>query len=142
VKVGIGNPRQVGAGLQSAIPDRSGQAGNNTVTLKPGEQVSLSHSSQLSHPIPVQTNGTVAWKNGYFRFKETGIRELMRQVERWYDVEVEYKTDRTDQYYTGVVSRSQNISALLKTLELTGTVHFQIDNSTAAGKKGKIIVLP
>jgi transmembrane sensor len=110
--------------------------------LKPGEQLSISHSSQLSHPIPVQTAGTVAWKNGYFRFKETGIRELMRQVERWYDVAVEYRTDRTDQHYTGVVSRSQNISALLKTLELTGTVHFQIDNQGVDGKKGKIVVLP
>jgi transmembrane sensor len=113
-----------------------------SIIIKPGEQVSISHSSQLSRPIPVQTEGAVAWKNGYFRFKETGIRELMRQVERWYDVEVEYRTDRTDQYYTGVVSRSQNISALLQTLELTGTVHFQIDNHPEKGKQGKIIVLP
>ncbi|HEY8895402.1 MAG TPA: FecR domain-containing protein [Niastella sp.] len=123
-----------------------------SVVLKPGEQVSLSRTSparpdgrsggQLSQPIPVQTAGVIAWKNGYFRFKETGIRELMRQVERWYNVDVEYRTDRTDQYYTGVVSRSQNISALLKTLELTGTVHFQIDNYGTDGKKGKIIVLP
>jgi transmembrane sensor len=113
-----------------------------SIIIKPGEQVSISHSSHLSHPIPVQTEGVIAWKNGYFRFKETGIREVMRQVERWYDVEVEYKTDRTDQYYTGVVSRSQNISALLQTLELTGTVHFQIDNHPAKGKQGKIIVLP
>ena len=115
------------------------------VILKPGEQASLSQSSQTSHLIPVktvQTEAAVAWKNGYFRFKETGIRELMRQVERWYDVEVEYKTDHTDQYYTGVVSRSQNISALLQTLELTGTVHFQIENHPAKGKQGKIIVLP
>ena len=132
----IGNPRQVGAGWQKA------NSNEQSVVLKPGEQVSVSHTSQLSHPIPVQTAGVIAWKNGYFRFKETGIRELMRQVERWYNVEVEYKTDRTDQYYTGVVSRSQNISALLKTLELTGTVHFQIDNSTVDGKKGKITVLP
>jgi transmembrane sensor len=113
-----------------------------SVILKPGQQTALSQSSQLSHPIPVQTDGVIAWKNGYFRFKETGIRELMRQVERWYNVEVEYKTDHTDQYYTGVVSRSQNISALLQTLELTGTVHFQIDNQGADGKKGKIVVLP
>jgi ferric-dicitrate binding protein FerR (iron transport regulator) len=122
---------------QSAVSGSEGSA-----ILKPGEQVSLSQTSHLSHPIPVQTEGAVAWKNGYFRFKETGIREVMRQVERWYDVEVEYRTDRTDQYYTGVVSRSQNISALLQTLELTGTVHFQIENSTADGKKGKIIVIP
>jgi ferric-dicitrate binding protein FerR (iron transport regulator) len=81
----------------------------------------------------------VAWKNGFFRFKDTGIRELMRQVERWYDVDITYKTDRTDQVYTGIVSRSQNISALLQTLELTGTVHFEIVEK-GNGKRGKIIV--
>jgi transmembrane sensor len=122
--------------------DREAAGKQESKTLKPGEQVSITQRSQLSHPIPVQTEGVIAWKNGYFRFKETGIRELMRQVERWYDVEVEFNTDRTDQYYTGVVSRSQNISALLQTLELTGTVHFQIDNKGADGKKGKIVVLP
>ncbi|THU33027.1 FecR family protein [Niastella caeni] len=111
--------------------------------LKPGEQAVLSraHSPLTIHHSP-NVQQVMAWKNGYFRFKETGIRELMRQVERWYNVEVEFKTDRTDQYYTGVVSRSQNISALLQTLELTGTVHFQIDNHAAKGKQGKIIVLP
>jgi len=77
----------------------------------------------------------MAWKNGYFRFRETNIRDVMRQLERWYDVDVEYKTTRTDQDYTGVMPRMQNASSLLQTLELTGTVHFQID-----GKK--IIVLP
>ncbi len=113
------------------------------VMLKPGEQAVM---SQTNSPLTIHHSPNIdqvmAWKNGYFRFKETGIRELMRQVERWYNVEVEYRTDRTDQYYTGVVSRSQNISALLKTLELTGTVHFQIDNNPEKGKQGKIIVLP
>jgi transmembrane sensor len=121
----------------------------NEVMLKPGEQAVMAGNSRLTiddSPLTIDHSPNVqqvmAWKNGYFRFKETGIRELMRQVERWYNVEVEYKTDCTDQYYTGVVSRSQNISALLQTLELTGTVHFQIDNHPQKGKQGKIIVLP
>jgi transmembrane sensor len=114
----------------------------NSKILKPGEQAVMKANSPLTIDHSPDVNKAIAWKNGYFRFKETGIRELMRQVERWYDVEVEYRTDGTDQYYTGVVSRSQNISALLQTLELTGTVHFQIDNKPAKGKQGKIIVLP
>ena len=66
----------------------------------------------------------------------------MRQVERWYNVEVEYRTAGNDQDYTGVVPRTQNVSALLQTLELTGTVHFQVEKSDVPGKAGKIIVLP
>jgi hypothetical protein len=59
----------------------------------------------------------------------------MRQVERWYDVDVVYRTTRGDQDFTGVVSRNKNVSTLLQMLELTGTVHFKIE-----GKR--IIVLP
>ena len=77
----------------------------------------------------------IAWKNGMFRFKETNIREIMREAERWYDVDVVYKTAAEDQDFTGIVPRTGNISSLLKMLELTGTVHFTIE-----GKK--IIVLP
>jgi transmembrane sensor len=131
------------------VESRSATGNRKSAILKPGEQaVIASHSPFTTHHSPLTIDHSpnvqlvMAWKNGYFRFKETGIREVMRQVERWYNVEVEYKTDHTDQYYTGVVSRSQNISALLKTLELTGTVHFQIDNHAAKGKQGKIIVLP
>lgn len=104
-------------------------------SLLPGRQAIVDH---LTHVIEV-TDGNVeqavAWKDGLFRFKDTDIRELMRQVERWYDVDVVYRTDRRDQDFTGVVSRNKNVSALLQMLELTGTVHFKIEGKT-------IIVLP
>ena len=103
--------------------------------LLPGKQAVVNNATSTMQIKDVNTEQVVAWKNGYFRFKETNIHELMRQVERWYDVDVEYKTEGTAQDYTGIVSRSQNISALLQTLELTGTVHFKIEGR-------KIIVLP
>ena len=106
-----------------------------TQKLEPGRQATVDNKTQAITVADANTEQAVAWKNGFFRFKMTGIRELMRQVERWYNVDVEYKTDRTDQDYTGIVPRTQNISGLLQTLEMTGTVHFRVE-----GKK--IIVLP
>jgi len=114
----------------------------NPKLLLPGKQALLNSKTHTIRITEANTEQAVAWKNGFFRFKETGIHELMRQVARWYDVDVEYQTNRSDQYYTGVISRSQNISALLQMLELTGTVHFQIDNNPVNGKRGKIVVLP
>lgn len=105
------------------------------VKLEPGRQSVIDRKSHTLQVADANVDQVMAWKNGLFRFRETGIRELMRQVERWYNVEVVYQTDTRDKDYTGVVSRNQNVSALLATLELTGTVHFQVE-----GKK--IIVLP
>jgi ferric-dicitrate binding protein FerR (iron transport regulator) len=103
--------------------------------LQPGRQAIADNRTHSLTVTDANTEQVVAWKNGLFRFKETSIRELMREVERWYNVDVVYNTEKTDQDFTGIVPRTQNISALLHTLELTGTVHFQIE-----GKK--IIVLP
>lgn len=103
--------------------------------LEPGKQTILDNQTKTMRVADANVEQVVAWKNGLFRFRETGIRELMRQVERWYNVQVVYETEGKDQDFTGVVSRNQPVSALLQMLEMTGTVHFRIEDK-------KIIVLP
>jgi transmembrane sensor len=51
----------------------------------------------------------------------------MRQVSRWYDVDIAYEGTLAKQNFGGSVSKFKDISFLLKTLELTGTIHFKID---------------
>lgn len=123
--------------VKVAIPSLPGvwKDGGGEVSLQPGKQAIADNGTHALRVAEANAEQVIAWKNGFFRFKETNIRELMREVERWYNVDVVYHTDKTDQDFTGIVPRTQDIAALLHTLELTGTVHFQIE-----GKK--IIVLP
>ncbi|MFL5745616.1 MAG: FecR family protein [Niastella sp.] len=95
--------------------------------LKPGEQVSLSQSSHLSHPIPVQTDAVMAWKNGVFHFENADIKTVMRQVSRWYDVEVVYKRslDKDDPLFFEV-TRNTNLSDVLRVLNLAGGARYSI----------------
>ena len=118
--------------LEGKVKVKQGALAEN---LSPGRQAIVDQTTHAMEVADGNIDQAVAWKDGLFRFRETDIRELMRQVERWYDVDVVYRTTRGDQDFTGVVSRSKNVSALLQMLELTGTVHFKIE-----GKK--IIVLP
>jgi transmembrane sensor len=124
-----------GAGAATGMATAMAKGAGTTVSLEPGRQAIAYNQTDGLQVADANVDQAIAWKNGLFRFRETGIRELMRQVERWYNVEVIYQTDTRDKDFTGIVSRSQNISALLHTLELTGTVHFQIEGR-------KIIVLP
>lgn len=105
------------------------------VEPEPGRQAIVDRRTHVLSVADANVDQVIAWKNGLFRFHETGIRELMRQVERWYNVQVEYKTDGNDQDFTGIVSRSKDIDELLHTLEMTQSVHFQIEGR-------KVIVLP
>jgi transmembrane sensor len=110
---------------------------NDEVVLKPGEQASVSQSSHKSHTIPVQTvdlEEVTAWKNGAFQFNGATIETVMRQISRWYDVEVEYKGN-ISLHFAGTISRNVNISQVLEMLEKAGGIKTTI-------KGNKVIVTP
>jgi ferric-dicitrate binding protein FerR (iron transport regulator) len=99
--------------------------------LTPGQQAILNAAG-----LKVQeadTEAVLAWKNGLFHFSSAGIEDIMRQVARWYDIEVVYEGKITTDRFSGKVARSANISEVLKVLQESG-VRFKIENQ-------KIIVL-
>jgi ferric-dicitrate binding protein FerR (iron transport regulator) len=110
---------------------------SKTRLLKPGEQ-SLTKSSQSGIRIEnVDTEKAVAWKNGYFKFRNTPIKEIMREIERWYDVELVYEGKIPSDEFTGFISNDVKISAVLKIMEESGGVRF-----TVKGKKLKVKSMP
>lgn len=100
--------------------------GSNKAVLKPGEQGVLRKEQSVFNVQNVNTDDVVAWKNGYFTFKNEDIRVVMKKVSRWYDVDVVYHGNLGKKSFGGSVSRFENVSELLKTIELTGAVHFNV----------------
>jgi len=96
------------------------------LTLKPGQQSEMiSGRWKVSE---VNAEEAVAWKNGTFLFTGQSLEEIMKQVERWYDVEVVFEDKALrKQAFRGTISRFKNISQLLQVLESTGSVHFKVD---------------
>lgn len=101
-------------------------AHNNQVLLKPGQQAILATNKEF-HINEVNPNDAIAWKNGYFLFKNEGIESVMRTIARWYDVDVSYQGDVMKQRLGGTVSRYENLEDLLKTIELTKSLKFKIE---------------
>lgn len=96
-----------------------------TKTLKPGQQA-IFEDNQFA-VSESDTEEAIAWKNGYFRFKSENIKSIMRKLSRWYDIDVEFNSDITNEEYSGKVSRFRNISQVLNMLELSKSVHFKIE---------------
>lgn len=117
--------------LEGAVRVTQGPASH---LLEVGQEASLDKTSESLSVRDVDVEEAVAWKNGFFQFEGVPIETLMRQLARWYDVDVEYE-GKTDEHFRGMISRSENVSAVFKMLELTGAVHFKVE-----GKK--IIVRP
>jgi ferric-dicitrate binding protein FerR (iron transport regulator) len=74
----------------------------------------------------VDVEHVVAWKNGRISFQGADIGTVMRQMSRWYDVDIEYNEKMNDLFYADI-SRSTMLSDVLKALELTTEVHFKIE---------------
>ena len=100
--------------------------------LIPGQQASIS-KTVFSVKENIDTDEVMAWKNGQFYFGGSDIKSIMNQIERYYDVEVEFR-DEVPYQFVAKISRDVNVSAFLQKLELTNLIHFKIE-----GKK--IIVL-
>jgi transmembrane sensor len=101
--------------------------GGNSEVLKPGQQAVLTANANPIKVQQVDVNEAVAWKDGMFTFTKTDIRSIMRMISRWYNVEVVYQGKITETSFGGSVPRSLNISQILKSLELTGEIHFNVE---------------
>lgn len=111
------------------------QSSSGTTLLKPGEQAQMNKSGAFKIvKDEASIDDAVAWKDQLFQFSDADIHTIMRQVSRWYDVEVEFRGD-IRQSFVATISRNMPVSGLLHLLELTNKVHFIIE-----GKK--IIVRP
>ena len=102
--------------------------------LKPAQQAQLSTTGHISIKPFVDVNSVVAWKDGFFKFDGADLKEVMRQITRWYDVEVSYEGDIPLRQFKGQISRSSKLSEVLAILEATN-VHFKMDNK-------KVLVKP
>ncbi|MEP7377769.1 MAG: FecR domain-containing protein [Chitinophagaceae bacterium] len=110
-------------------------AGKYESVLAPGQQVQLRKGSQMLQVMDnADVDQAIAWKNGFFAFNNDDLQTVMRQLARWYDVEVVYQGIVSGDTYGGKIRRNSKASEVLTILE-RNRVHFKIQ-----GKK--IIVRP
>jgi len=93
---------------------------NNSVLLMPGQQASLNANGEIAINKNIDEEEVMAWKNGLFNFNSMELPAIMRQISRWYDVEVIYEGKISKETYSGIISRNSNISEVLKIIEAVG----------------------
>jgi ferric-dicitrate binding protein FerR (iron transport regulator) len=120
-------------GSVQIIPPGSGPK----AILKPGQQAQLTTGDKaITVTREVDLEEVLAWKDGKFIFNDLDLQAAMRQIERWYDVEVSYGYDITKRPISvnGEISRYTNVSKVLDIMKSTGWLDFKIE-----GKKITIL---
>lgn len=105
------------------------------VVLIPGQQSQVTDNSNMITVVKnADVQSVVAWKNGLFQYNNASIQEVMRQVARWYNVDIQYEGTIPQREFSGKMQRNLNASQVLDLLSFT-RIHFKIE-----GKK--IVVTP
>jgi ferric-dicitrate binding protein FerR (iron transport regulator) len=100
--------------------------GTDHTMIRPGQQTQLSINGVTKVIQDADVSEAVAWKEGRFQFNDTELKTIMRQVMRWYDVDLEYKGNVPDRYFTADISRNKTLSGVLTILKLSD-VDFRLD---------------
>ncbi len=109
--------------------------GGGAVVLKPGQQAQVKRND-AAHPAKTPSHISVlrevdvemvmAWKNGVFNFQDATLQEVMRQLERWYDIEVVYEKGIPSLEFYGKMGRDLPLSTVLRGLNLS-KVNYRIE---------------
>lgn len=110
------------------------KTGGKPVMLAPGQQSRLNAAGSIRVVNDADVEEAVAWKNGLFMMNSADIATVLRQLGRWYDVEIIYNKGIPKGKISGDIPRNMNLSEVLKVMELSG-VDFEIEGR-------KIIVEP
>ena len=99
--------------------------GENSSLVKPGQQVKIFLNNHAMKISEVNTESAIAWKNRLFYFEDAKYDEIMREIERWYDVDVIYKGKIPDERFQGAIQKDLKLNQVLKMLE-SKDVHFKV----------------
>lgn len=99
---------------------------NSEMQIEPGQQANWQQETLTVQPVDVDE--VIAWKEGYFQFdRKAPIEQVMRQIARWYDVEVAYEGAVPNRRFGGKIGRDSKLEDVLKMLELNH-VKFKVQN--------------
>lgn len=100
---------------------------DETILLKPGQQSAFTEKGfSITEP---DIGKVIAWKTGFFDFDNTSLAAIMRQISRWYNVDIVYEGQLTTAAFGGRISRNLTLSNLLKMFEENGVV-FRLEGKT------------
>ena len=102
--------------LEGAVKVKKGVKGG---ILQPGQQAQCKEDGEMRWVPDADVEKVVAWKNGVFEFRDENLQAVMRQISRWYDVEVVYEGAIPTDGFTGRFSRNTSLSGVLSILRLS-----------------------
>lgn len=111
--------------LKTTLVQGSIKVGNHIILSKPGQQAIGSSNNNIAIK-KVNANDVTAWINGQLSMDNISLKEFMRQLSRWYDVDVEYRGNVSDRRFGGLLDRNSYLSDIINVLNHNG-IHVKLE---------------
>jgi len=98
------------------------------IVLSPGQQSKMSENGGVVINKEADIEEVMAWKNGLFQFEGKDVESVMRELARWYDIDVIF-TGKVNKHFSGKITRNVSASKVFEMLEATGEIHFQVQGN-------------
>ncbi len=132
----VGHKTQTGNNNSSQV-----MASDRPVILKPGQQAQISNVSDRAEDGTTAKSGikvvddadidkALAWKKGWFNFNDANLYDVMRQLERWYDIKVKYEGSIPDVKFKGEMDRGVHLSGILTLFSSDFKIKTKLDGRT------------
>ena len=109
---------------------------NVAKTLAPGEQAAWNRRDGNVDVRQVNTYLYTQWIKGQFVFRDAPLRDIMKTLARWYEMEYEFACPAVEEErFYGVIDRFEHVERLLEQFEKTGKVHFEYEGNKVIVKK-------
>jgi ferric-dicitrate binding protein FerR (iron transport regulator) len=118
--------------LEGSVRVTAHQHTAGEVILRPGQQAQIANAGETTPKAGIKVientniDKVIAWKNGLFYFEGVSLAEIMRQMERWYDIEVVYEKGVPDIQFEGEMTKDVSLNGLLVMLRKTD-IHFRLE---------------
>lgn len=110
---------------------------NSSVKLQPEEQALFDKKNQLFQIQKVDVGMFLAWKEGRFLFEEQSLEQIMKQLQRWYEMTVFFTSEEVKQYtFSGDLKKYDDFNKIIRMLEEVAGIKISIKgNCVVIGAK-------
>ncbi|NML40702.1 FecR family protein [Chitinophaga sp. G-6-1-13] len=110
------------------------KTGQESVLLQPGKAAAVMPDGSTTVST-ANLKAVIAWKNGFFWFENADIKTVMRQLARWYNIEVEFRGTMPKATFSGEIERSLTLSQVLQGLG-SNELHYTFEH------ENKLVIQP
>ncbi len=100
-----------------------------TIAMEPGDKIDFNLKQNSLQKSGFTESNVIAWKDNHLVFADDNFDEVVRKIERWYDVQIQYdSSEMKDEQLTLQLEKEESIERLMEIMAKIMHIEYEINN--------------